>query len=536
MAIIGNIVVNFLSDTGGLERGAKKAQSSLSGLRSATSAIATGFAGYAAADFLGEAAMMASDLRLQIEKADLVFGPAAAGIKSQADQMADSLGVVKQEYIGAATAFGSAFKSAGFAADEAARKGTQLTDLGMAMAKFGNAAPEEAFDAISAALRGEFDPLERFGVALTADKVKAEALASGLAGTGKEVDDLAKKQATYNLIVRDSADAQALFAKHLSSTASESRKLAGEWANFKTSFGEVVEGPLGGFLAVVNDEVRILQKGLLGEALALSALERAGAGASQAVQDRRAAFEAMFGTPDGKSLVPGMGKQFKTQQDRLAYLSGLGIDNPSAPNNAAIQAAGEWAEAERKRADAAAAATVEVEKLAAGLKDEAAVLGAGSKEALKLQKAIEAGADPAKVREMQRLLADRDASEKAADLKKELDGVASGLLDQIGALKMGENGWRLMQLAMQGANEAQLADMAGMMRQTAVLEAQKTQAREAAEAFKELTRWHKEHAGITDAAEAGSQDALTAVARHRGQTAMPKPPRVGNDGALAEPG
>jgi hypothetical protein len=67
---------------------------------------------------------------------------------------------------------------------------TDFTSLASDLASFNNTSPEEAVQALGAALRGESEPLRRFGVLLSADAVAAEALAMGLVTTTINEDKL----------------------------------------------------------------------------------------------------------------------------------------------------------------------------------------------------------------------------------------------------------------------------------------------------------------------------------------------------------
>jgi hypothetical protein len=60
---------------------------------------------------------------------------------------------------------------------------TDFTKLASDLSSFNNSTPQEAIDALGAALRGESEPLRKFGVLLSADAIAAEALRMGLVTT-----------------------------------------------------------------------------------------------------------------------------------------------------------------------------------------------------------------------------------------------------------------------------------------------------------------------------------------------------------------
>src|SRR5262249_20644387 len=148
---------------------------------------------------------------------------------------------VKGEFLNAASDFGSAFKAIGTAAPDAAALGNQLAKLGMDMASFNNASNEEAFTALRAALRGEFDPLERFNVMLSAAAIEAEAMRMGLIKNSSELDEAAKKQATLSLIMKKTADQQGDMERTADGSANSWRKLTGTLTNLATEVGSTLE-------------------------------------------------------------------------------------------------------------------------------------------------------------------------------------------------------------------------------------------------------------------------------------------------------
>lgn len=193
--------------------------------------------GSAASAGFGAVLLGASDLYETLDRTRVVLGPAADAVIGESDRMAAAFGVSKEEYLNAATSFAAAFKGAGKSQDEAAALGTQLTQLGMDMASLGNSANADVFTALQAALRGEFDPLERFNVFLTADAIAAKALAMGLAESKNELTDNAKKTAILALITKQSADAQGNLADTLDSPANAMKRLKGMASNLAAELG-----------------------------------------------------------------------------------------------------------------------------------------------------------------------------------------------------------------------------------------------------------------------------------------------------------
>lgn len=245
----------------------KQFQGKLSGIRTqlgtfgAATAVAVGNLSSAAilgatravAGFFAEGVKGAVDLQETTSKVQAIFGESSAVIQAEADAMAAKFGVVKTEFLDAASGFGAAFKAAGSSQTDAAALGNSLAKLGMDMASFGNASNQEVFTALSAALRGEFDPLERFNVMLTAAKVSEEAMSLGLIKNAKDLDEASKKQATLSLIMKGTIDQQDNLERTVDGSANSWRKLTGTMTNLATAVGTTLEPALNSVIALAND-------------------------------------------------------------------------------------------------------------------------------------------------------------------------------------------------------------------------------------------------------------------------------------------
>lgn len=214
------------------------AGSSLGGLYKAAAA---GAAGLGIAAGIGKAVTAASSLSSAFNKTETIFGDAGGAITSEASRMAEQIGVVESEYINAAAGFGATFKGVGKSQEESAALGNTLAQVAIDLARFDDVADSVGFDAIKAGLRGEFDPLEQFRIYLTADAIAAEALSSGLIKNKKDMTEAAKKQATLNLIMRQSKDAQGAAAREAGEVGSQLAALGGRATNLAAMFGLAIE-------------------------------------------------------------------------------------------------------------------------------------------------------------------------------------------------------------------------------------------------------------------------------------------------------
>jgi hypothetical protein len=207
----GRAYVEVGTDQSSLEKGLLAAEQKLKSFGAAIMGIGgmfTAIGGAITAPFIA-GLKGAMDLEDAMQATGVIFGDSADIVIKKSEEMAAASRVVKSDFLIAANSFGAVFKGVGKTQKEAANLGNMLTELGIDMASFGtNVNQEEAFMALRAAFRSEYDPIERFNVFITAAKVENEALAMGLAKTKDGITEYAKKQAVLNLILKQTKDQQ----------------------------------------------------------------------------------------------------------------------------------------------------------------------------------------------------------------------------------------------------------------------------------------------------------------------------------------
>ena len=185
-----------------------------------------------------KAAQAASDFNETVSKSGIIFGEASTEIKKFADTAAQSLGLSKQAALDAAATMGTFGKSAGLAGTDLSNFSIEMVKLSGDLASFHNANPADVALALGAALRGEAEPIRKFGVLLNDAAVKAQAMKMGLYdGTGA-LSAQAKVLATQKLILEQTSDAQGDFARTSDGAANQQRILAAQVDNAKVSIGQ----------------------------------------------------------------------------------------------------------------------------------------------------------------------------------------------------------------------------------------------------------------------------------------------------------
>lgn len=145
----------------------------------------------------------ASDLNESVNAVNVVFGDAADTIHEFGKTSADTAGLSARAFNQLVTPIGAALQNVEFSADDAADASVNLAQRAADMASVLNVDVDEALVAIQAGLRGEAEPLERFGAGMTAAQVTAHALELGLADTAGELDENALAQARLSLIMQN---------------------------------------------------------------------------------------------------------------------------------------------------------------------------------------------------------------------------------------------------------------------------------------------------------------------------------------------
>lgn len=194
--------------------------------------------GAAAVAFTYKGIRAAVDLGEQINKTTVVFGKSSQKVLNWSENTATAFGISRREALEYAGVFGNMLVPMGFAEKQAAGMSTKLVELASDMASFNNASPEEVLEALRAGLAGETEPLRRFGVFLSAERVALEAKKKGLSENYQELTAGQKALLGYNIILRDTKKAHGDFGRTSTSLANQERILRAEVENISARFGK----------------------------------------------------------------------------------------------------------------------------------------------------------------------------------------------------------------------------------------------------------------------------------------------------------
>ena len=179
----------------------------------------------------------ASDLQESINAVGVVFGDAADQITGFGATAAKEVGLANAEFNSLATMTGAMLKNVGFSQERMASETIRLTKRAADMASVFNTDVVDALSAINAALRGEIDPIEKFGVSMNAATIEAKALELGLAATKSEISATDKQIARLSVIMEQTAIVEGDFANTSDEFANATRVLKSDLTDLSASLG-----------------------------------------------------------------------------------------------------------------------------------------------------------------------------------------------------------------------------------------------------------------------------------------------------------
>ena len=180
----------------------------------------------------------AGDLQQSIGGTTAVFENASGAVNNFTKNAADLVGMSENAARTITSKLGASLKGFGMSTDEAAKQSINLTTIGADLAATLGGKTEDAVGALGSALRGEYDPLEAFGIALKASEVNAKAVSMGLASSESNVSAYAKGQATLAIITERSAFAQGQFAREADTAQGQAQRAAAKTADASAKLGE----------------------------------------------------------------------------------------------------------------------------------------------------------------------------------------------------------------------------------------------------------------------------------------------------------
>lgn len=259
MAVADRILaLKLIADTAPMARDLRKGEQAVGRMGTSIkrlAGIAAGaFAGLALVDFAKGAIEMASSVDEATSKLNVLLG-SAAKLPQRFARMAAKIGLSEQKALDATSTFAQLFRTMGIGRRESARQSVALTRLAADMASFSNTSPEEAIQALAAGLRGESEPLRRYGVLLDDASLRAIALKKGIIETNRPLSAQEKALAALALIFKQTSASQGDFERTSGGLANTQRRLAAKIANLQLQLGRFLAPIFANVVTFLTDEL-----------------------------------------------------------------------------------------------------------------------------------------------------------------------------------------------------------------------------------------------------------------------------------------
>jgi hypothetical protein len=206
-----------------------------------------------AVQFSRESITAARDLERNLYALDTIFGDLAPGMRQFAKD-AENLGLSQSKAAKASTFIGSVLKQSGFAMSDVSKETKNLVTLGTDLAALYGYDVQEALLGMTALFRGEYDPIEKFGVAMKQSEINAELAARGQNNLEGAARRNAEQTVRLELLYERAADAMGAFTAQSGSLYTEQKKLGATFENMQAQLGTALLPAI----VDVNEELRVL--------------------------------------------------------------------------------------------------------------------------------------------------------------------------------------------------------------------------------------------------------------------------------------
>jgi hypothetical protein len=178
----------------------------------------------------------ARDLERNLYALDTVFDSLAPGMREFAIN-AENIGLSQSKAAKASVFIGSVLKQSGFAMSDVSVETQKLVALGTDLAALYGYDVQEALLGMTALFRGEYDPIEKFGVAMKQSEINSELAARGLDNLEGAARRNAEQTIRLELLYQRAGDAIGAFAGQSGSLYTEQKKLGATFENMQAQIG-----------------------------------------------------------------------------------------------------------------------------------------------------------------------------------------------------------------------------------------------------------------------------------------------------------
>ena len=235
---------------------------SVQGLKTASMGAAASFAGIGALGFIGDVTRAARDLDRNMVGLGNVFEDLTPQMQ-RFSKNASAIGLSQVEASKASTFLGSVLKQSGFEMGFVADETENLVGLAADLSATYGYDLSEALTGMTALFRGEYDPIEKFGVAMKQSEVNALLAARGLNKLTGAAQRQAMAQARLDILYQRSQDAQGAYAQQSGTLFVVQTQLKAAFDNLKSSVGQAMTDPMAKFMSAFLPLMPMLEKSLI---------------------------------------------------------------------------------------------------------------------------------------------------------------------------------------------------------------------------------------------------------------------------------
>jgi hypothetical protein len=178
----------------------------------------------------------ARDLERNMYSLNTIFGDMAPQMESFA-KGAHNIGLSQKDAAKASSFLGSVLKQSGFSMGDVTKQTQKLVSLGVDLAATYGYDVQEALLGMTALFRGEYDPIEKFGVAMKQSEINSELAARGQDKLEGAARRNAEQIIRMELLYQRAADATGAFAGQSGNLFVEQKKLQAQFENMQAEVG-----------------------------------------------------------------------------------------------------------------------------------------------------------------------------------------------------------------------------------------------------------------------------------------------------------
>lgn len=166
-----------------------------------------------------------------------IFGNHAQGIISASKGAAEAVGLSGREYRELTASTGAMLKNMGMPMDEVASKSQNLVGVASDLAATFGGSTKDAIEAVNALMRGEADPIERYGVSIKQSDINARMAAKGLDKLTGSAAKQAQAQTLLEMLTEQTSSAQGQFGRETDTAAHKQQVATAKFNDAKEAIG-----------------------------------------------------------------------------------------------------------------------------------------------------------------------------------------------------------------------------------------------------------------------------------------------------------